>query len=67
MTELPATNRAERRAISMAGCAPSDIGVAEVHDFNTRTELISYEDVGFAEPAAVSAVTIPEGPVTDGR
>jgi hypothetical protein len=38
----------------------------------TGIEPISYEDVGFAEPAAVSAVTISavtilEGPVTDGR
>jgi len=51
----------------MAGRASTDIGVAEVHDSFTRAELISYEDVGFAEPAAVFAVTILEGPVTDGR
>jgi len=53
--------------MSMARPAPTGIDVAEVHDFFTGTELISYEDVGFAEPAAVSAVTILEGPVTDGR
>jgi len=64
---LPATNRVGRRASSMAGRAPSDIGVAEVHDSFTQAELIGYEDHGFAEPAAVSAVTILEGPVTDGR
>jgi acetyl-CoA acetyltransferase len=51
----------------MAARAPSDIGVAEVHDSLARLELIGYEDHGFAEPAAVSAVTILEGPVTDGR
>jgi len=51
----------------MAGRAPSDIGVAEVHDSFTPAELISYEDVGFSDPAAVSVVTILEGPVTDGR
>jgi hypothetical protein len=66
MTELPATNRAGRRAISMAGLASTDIGVAEVHDSFTPTELIGYEECGFAEPA-VSAVTILEGPVADGR
>jgi len=66
-TELPATNRAARSAISMAGPASADIGVAEVHDSVTRPDKISYEGVGFAEPAAVSAVTILEGPVTDGR
>ena len=67
MTELPATNRVGRRESSMAGRAPSDIGVAEVHDSFTPAELISYEDVGFSDPAAVSVVTILEGPVTDGR
>jgi hypothetical protein len=66
-TELSATNRAERREISMAGPAPSDIGVAEVHESFTPADKISYEDVDFAEPAAVSVVTILEGPVTDGR
>jgi hypothetical protein len=67
MTESPATNRVGRRASTMGGLAPSDIGVAEVHDSFTPAELISYEDVGFSEPAAVSVVTILEGPVTDGR
>ena len=33
----------------MAGLTPSDIDVAEVHDFFTGIELISYEDLGFAE------------------
>ena len=66
-TKLSATNRAERTEISMAGPAPSDIGVAEVHDSFTGADKISYEDVDFAEPAAVSVVTILEGPVTDGR
>jgi hypothetical protein len=67
VTEPLATISAERSAISMARTAPSDIGVAEVHDSFTPAELISYEEGGLAEPAAVSAVTIPEGPVTDGR
>lgn len=66
MTELPATNRAERSAISMAPCAPSDIGVAEVHDFCTGIDPIGYEEGCFAEAAAASVMTTPEGPVTDG-
>ena len=33
----------------MAGMSPADVGVAEVHDFFTGTELISYEGLGFAE------------------
>ena len=32
----------------MAGLTPSDVDVAEVHDFFTGIELISYEDLGFA-------------------
>jgi acetyl-CoA C-acetyltransferase len=28
---------------------PSDVDVAEAHDFRTGTELMSYEDLGFAE------------------
>ncbi len=33
----------------MAGMTPSDIDVAEVHDYFTGIELISYEDLGFVE------------------
>jgi len=67
ITESPATIRSERRTISMAPCAAADIDVAEVHDFITPALKISYEDADFAEPTAVSVVTIPEGPVADGR
>ncbi|MEU1549560.1 beta-ketoacyl synthase N-terminal-like domain-containing protein [Nocardia sp. NPDC005745] len=49
MTTFPATVRAARAAFAMAGLAPADIDVAEVHDFFTGIELISYEDLGFAE------------------
>lgn len=67
MAQSPATNGAERSVISMARPASADIGVAEVHDSITGAASISYEEGDFAEPAAVSAVTTPEGPVTDGR
>ncbi len=49
MTTFPATVRAAKQAFAMAGMTPADIDVAEVHDFLTGVELISYEDLGFAE------------------
>jgi acetyl-CoA C-acetyltransferase len=49
MTTFPATVRAAKQALGMAGLTPSDIDVAEVHDCFTGVELISYEDLGFAE------------------
>ncbi|MQY18783.1 thiolase C-terminal domain-containing protein [Nocardia macrotermitis] len=49
MTTFPATVRAARAAFGMAGLSPRDVDVAEVHDFFTGIELISYEDLGFAE------------------
>jgi acetyl-CoA C-acetyltransferase len=49
MTTFPCTVRAAKQAFAMAGFTPSDIDVAEVHDFFTGIELISYEDLGFAE------------------
>ncbi len=33
----------------MPGMTDSDVDVAEVHDFFTGIEIISYEDLGFAE------------------
>lgn len=49
MTTFPATVRAAKQAFAMAGMTPADVDVAEVHDFLTGVELISYEDLGFAE------------------
>lgn len=45
----PATEMAARDAYRQAGLRPSDIDVAEVHDCFTITELITLEDLGFAE------------------
>jgi acetyl-CoA C-acetyltransferase len=49
MTTFPPTVKAARAAYAMAGLGPADIDVAEVHDCFTGVELISYEDLGFAE------------------
>jgi acetyl-CoA C-acetyltransferase len=48
MTTFPSTVRAAKQAFAMAGMSPADVDVAEVHDFFTGIELISYEDLGFA-------------------
>ncbi|MFW0793851.1 beta-ketoacyl synthase N-terminal-like domain-containing protein [Gordonia sp. CPCC 205515] len=48
LTTFPATVRAAQQAFAMAGVAPGDVDVAEVHDLFTGIELISYEDLGFA-------------------
>ena len=46
---FPASEMAARAAYKMAGVVPKDIDVAEVHDCFTITELVSYEDLGFAK------------------
>ncbi|MGE2733036.1 thiolase C-terminal domain-containing protein [Mycolicibacterium vaccae] len=49
LTSFPATARAAKQAYATAGLSPSDIDIAEVHDFLTGIELMSYEDLGFAD------------------
>ena len=49
MTTFPATKRAAARAYRDGGRHAPQIDVAEVHDCFTGVELISYEDLGFAE------------------
>ena len=48
-THFIATQMAAKKAFSQAKLKPSHIQVAEVHDAFTSVELISYEDLGFAE------------------
>jgi len=50
VTHFHATQLAAQKAFKMAGLTPQDINVAEVHDAFTSVELLSYEDLGFAEP-----------------
>lgn len=47
---LACAREAARQAYQMAGVGPPDIDVAEVHDCFTVSEIMAYEDLGFAEP-----------------
>jgi acetyl-CoA C-acetyltransferase len=55
VTSLTCAQDAARQAYEMAGIGPQDIDVAEVHDCFTISEILAYEDLGFAKPG--------EGPV----
>jgi acetyl-CoA C-acetyltransferase len=50
LASFPATKFAAQQAYTMAGVTSDEIDVAEIHDCFSITELISYEDLGFAEP-----------------
>lgn len=49
ITHFKATQLAAQKAFAQAGVTTKDINVAEIHDAFTSVELISYEDLGFAE------------------
>ncbi len=49
-TSFGCTKEAARQAYEMAGVGPEDIDVAEVHDCFTISEILAYEDLGFAKP-----------------
>lgn len=50
ITSIPSARVAAREAYDMAGAAPSDIDIAEVHDCFTSAEIMAIEDLGFFEP-----------------
>jgi len=50
LTSLTCAQDAARQAYEMAGLGPQDIDVAEVHDCFTISEILAYEDLGFAKP-----------------
>lgn len=50
LTNLICARNAASQAYAMAGVSPQDIDIAEVHDCFTISEIIAYEDLGFAEP-----------------
>ena len=47
---LAVARQAADQAYKMAGVNPKDIDVAEVHDCFTISEILAYEDLGFAKP-----------------
>jgi acetyl-CoA C-acetyltransferase len=47
VTTFPATVRAAREAYGVAGVAPGDIDVVELHDCFTIAEIVATEDLGF--------------------
>ena len=49
-TGLAVAQQASGQAYKMAGVTPKDIDVAEVHDCFTISEIMAYEDLGFARP-----------------
>ncbi len=49
-TGLSVAREAAEKAYRMAGVGPEDIDVAEVHDCFTISEIMAYEDLGFAKP-----------------
>ncbi len=46
---LPSAEQAATEAYKMAGVAPTDIKVADVHDCFTVAEIMAYEDLGFCK------------------
>ena len=50
LTSFEVTKNAAKSAYEMAKVGPRDVDVAEVHDSFSITELLNYEDLGFAEP-----------------
>src|SRR2546426_822761 len=49
-TSFEVTKNAARSAYEMARVKPTDVDVAEVHDSFSITEILNYEDLGFARP-----------------
>ena len=50
MTSFQVTKNAAKEAYKMARVLPKDVDIAEVHDSFSITEILNYEDLGFARP-----------------
>jgi len=50
VTSFQVTKNAAKEAYKMARVLPRDVDIAEVHDSFSITEILNYEDLGFARP-----------------
>jgi len=67
LTGLRCAQEAARQAYKMAGIRPKDIDVAEVHDCFTISEILAYEDLGFAKPGEGVKLLEEKQTYVDGR
>jgi len=67
LTGLKCAQEAARQAYKMAGIKPQDIDVAEVHDCFTISEILAYEDLGFAKPGEGAGLIEKKQTYADGK
>jgi acetyl-CoA C-acetyltransferase len=67
LTGLRCAQEAAKQAYKMAGIGPQDINVAEVHDCFTVSEILAYEDLGFAKPGEGAGLIESKQTYADGR
>jgi acetyl-CoA C-acetyltransferase len=67
LTGLQCAQEAAKQAYKMAGIKPQDIDVAEVHDCFTISEILAYEDLGFAKPGEGAGLIEDKETYVDGK
>ena len=66
-TSLSCAKDAAAQAYKMANLKPQDIDVAEVHDCFTISEILAYEDLGFAKPGEGARLIEEKQTYVDGK
>jgi acetyl-CoA C-acetyltransferase len=67
LTGLRCAQEAAKQAYKMAGIKPEDVDVAEVHDCFTVSEILAYEDLGFAKPGEGGGLIEDKETYVDGK
>ena len=67
LTGLRCAQEAAKQAYKMAGIGPQDIDVAEVHDCFTVSEILAYEDLGFAKAGEGAGLIEEKQTYADGK